>query len=38
MGYWEGASIAKVVLYIDHQQNIAICKLNRHLLETIASF
>jgi hypothetical protein len=36
--YREGAPIAEVILYVDHQQNIAICKLDPHLLETIASF
>jgi len=36
--YREGAPIAKVILYVDHQQNIAICNFHGHLLETIALF
>src|ERR1700733_254617 len=36
--YREGAPITKVILYVDHQQNIAICNFYGHLLETIALF
>ena len=30
------ASIAEVILHVNHQQNVAVCKLDRHALETIA--
>jgi hypothetical protein len=28
--YRESAPIAEVILYVDHQQNIAICNLHTH--------